>query len=72
MTHQESIKMTPYEAVFGQKARSETTPNIGPGLFCVGDSMDDVIPIIHRSVSIAILRYVALLHLFICPPRCLM
>ena len=34
-THQEYVKMTPYEAVFGQKTRSETTPNIGPGLFFV-------------------------------------
>ena len=61
-THQESIKMTPYEAVFGQKARSETTPDIGPGLFFVGDSMDDVIPIIDRSVSVARLRYCSLLQ----------
>ena len=48
------------------QARSETMPNIGPGLFFVGDSMDDVIPIIHRSVSVARLRYVALLPLAPC------
>ena len=46
--------------------RSETAPHIGPGLIFVGDSMDDVISIIHRSVSVARLRYVALLPLAPC------
>ena len=53
-SYQEAIQMSPYEAVFGQKARSDILTEMGPGLFFCEENIDNIISVIKRFVSLFI------------------
>ena len=48
--------MSPYEAVFGQKARSQVKTETGPGLFFCEDDLTDILKISKRFVISFILK----------------